>query len=114
MELESAERRLDALDRGELDPDVAPPRAADTGELETYLVVPTRTDPLAPLAPLELPGDPLEVWVAPASGDTGEDTSAGPTSAEPSSPLGADGLALPHLGTTDLDDLGLPYWDETS
>ena len=78
MELESAERRLDALDRGELDPDVAPPRAADTGELETYLVVPARTDTLAPLAPLELPGDPLEVWVAPASGDTGEDAERGP------------------------------------
>lgn len=111
MELESAQRRLDALDRGELDPDVPPHRAAVTGELEAYLVVPARTDPLALL---ELGGDPLEAWVAPAPGDTGEDASADTTSSEQTSPLGADGRALPHLGTTDLDDLALPYWDETA
>lgn len=112
MLVDSAQEWLDAINAGELDPARGWSRSSDSGALEPYLVVPDRTIDQLTTASTEAHGARLEAWTAEPSREATTAT-ADDSAAEPLDRADGDGT-LPHLGTTDLDDLALPYWDETA
>jgi len=112
MELESAQERLDAIEAGALDPATDSSGSSGTGGLEPYLVVPAReVEELTPTS-TEPRGAALEAWTAEPAAETSITL---PDDAPEEATRSGDGAAgLPHLGTTDMDNLDLPYWDETA
>ncbi len=106
MQLDAAQERLEAIDAGELPRAAGLTRPSDPGELQPYLIVPERPVATPMVEPADPHAVPLEVWTAQPS--TGADADADAEGER------EDGAALPHLGTTDLDGLDLPYWDETA
>jgi hypothetical protein len=111
LALDSAKERLDTIDASELEPATDGYRPSDSGELEPYLVVPDREPEGLTTASIVPHGAPLEAWTAEPS----PEGQTAPADGSPSDPSGsADVSALPDLVATNIDDLDLPYWDEST